>query len=242
MAATFQELGIPFSLFDAPVAQASGYVGLSRCSLCERTGQPCFHLWIGCAVMQSCSNCGTVNGLDAYDRVAVPCRVCENHVPFPSFTDDDIHICYDCLRLGRAAMTQDTELGMISWPQAFDGVTHGLPGLDRADLDLISLEGGWTGARLPQETMFELLRTPTYRTIQGERWLFCCRHPMIYIGEWTRADFANHAPDGDGKVFFEQIVEDIVPGLWEDKLHDETGIYVFRCADCGRHRAHWDLA
>src|SRR4051812_39506728 len=32
-------------------------------------------------------------------------------------------------------------------------------------------------ARLPRESMYELLRTPNYLTIQGERWQFCCKTP-----------------------------------------------------------------
>jgi len=131
---------------------------------------------------------------------------------------------------------------MISWEQAFEGVTHGVPGLNRSDFEMVPGEDDWVGARLPQKMMFELLRTPTYTTIQGERWQFCCKRPMIFVGQWSRKEFTRRAPKGDGRAFFEQIVQDTVPGLWEDKLHDETGVYVFRCSTCKRLTAHWDIA
>ncbi|WP_156401558.1 hypothetical protein [Duganella sp. Root1480D1] len=34
----------------------------------------------------------------------------------------------------------------------------------------------------------------------------------------------------------------VIPGLWGDQLHDDTGIYAFECSCCGRKTAHWDLA
>jgi hypothetical protein len=45
-----------------------------------------------------------------------------------------------------------------------------------------------------------------------------------------------------GKIRKERDVQDSVPGLWEDQLHDITGIYVFRCPSCDRVTAHWDIA
>jgi uncharacterized protein CbrC (UPF0167 family) len=156
--------------------------------------------------------------------------------------EDEIKVCYHCLRAGRAALTKDTELGMISWEQAFEGVTHGVPGLDRADFEMVPKEDDWVGARLPPETMFEMLRTPTYTSIQGDRWQFCCRRPMVFAGAWSREEFTRRAPDGDGRRYFEQVVQHAVPGLWEDQLHDITGVYVFRCPSCERVTAYWDIA
>lgn len=179
---------------------------------------------------------------DTDDREDCSCRLCHATVRFPGIDDEEIKTCYSCLRSGKAAITKDTELGMISWEQAFDGVTNGVPGLDRRDFEMVPKEDDWVGARLPQEVMFELLRTPTYSSIQGERWQFCCRRPMVFIGEWNREEFARRAPDGDGQRYFEEIVQDSVPGLWEDQLHDITGVYVFRCASCDKVTAHWDIA
>ncbi len=242
MSKTFAELGIPLPLFEGPSDQAGEYCGLGTCSLCGGRRQHCFRLGIGCAVMRPCPACGTENGFDADDREDGSCRGCETAVPFPDLGGDEIKSCYSCLRSGKAAITKDTELGMISWEQAFAGVTHGLPGLDRTDFELVPKGDDWVGARLPQEMMFELLRTPTYNSIQGERWQFCCRRPMVFVGEWSREEFARRAPDGDGRRYFEEVVQDTVPGLWEDRLLDITGVYVFRCPVCERVTAHWDLA
>ena len=65
---------------------------------------------------------------------------------------------------------------------------------------------------------------------------------MVFVGAWSRDDFSRRAPDGDGRRYFQAIVQDVVPGLWEDKLHDLTGVYAFRCTHCGRVTAHWDIA
>jgi uncharacterized protein CbrC (UPF0167 family) len=192
--------------------------------------------------MSECPSCGVINGLDADDRKDCQCRQCKKTIPFPKLGDSEVNVCYSCLRAGRAAITMDTELGMISWEQAFEGVTHGVPGLNRSDFQLVPREDGWVGARLPQETMVELLRTPTYNTIQGECWQFCCQQPMVFVGEWSREEFSLRAPDRNGKAFFENIVQDCVPGLWEDQLHDITGTYVFQCNTCSRLTAHWDIA
>ncbi len=43
--------------------------------------------------------------------------------------------------------------------------------------------------------MFELLRTPTYMSIQGDRWQRCCRQPMVFLGRWERPEFSDRAPD-----------------------------------------------
>lgn len=131
---------------------------------------------------------------------------------------------------------------MISFDQVVEGLTHGVPKLKRSDFDVVKTGSGWDRVRLPKEMMLELVRTPTYATIQGECWQFCCRRPMVFIGTWSRADFAARAPDSNGQNLFNEVVQDVVPGLWEDQLHDETGVYVFRCPTCGRLTAHWDLA
>jgi uncharacterized protein CbrC (UPF0167 family) len=131
---------------------------------------------------------------------------------------------------------------MISWEQASQGVTQGIPGLNRSDFEMVPRGDDWVGARLPQEMMFELLRTPTYNSIQGERWQFCCQQPMVFLGEWSRDEFCKRAPEGNGKRLFERIVRDPVPRLWEDDLHDITGVYVFECRSCDRLTAHWDIA
>jgi hypothetical protein len=239
---TFKHLGIPFPLFDAPSEQSVEYVGVGECSLCQSNGH-CFELAIGCGVMINCPGCGSENGLDADDRCNQECRACACLVPFPAMNDGDpIVTCYGCLRAGRAAITKDTQYGMVSWEQAYAGVTHGVPGLRTSELPLVDGDDGWRSAAIPSHVLFELLRTPTPSTIQGETWQFCCRYPMVFVGSWDRAEFARRAHDGNESTHMDRLLGKHVPGLWEDALHDTTGLYVYGCSVCGRETATWDIA
>ena len=184
MKINFTDLNIPFPLFEAPIDEAGEYIGRATCSLCNETERYCFKLGIGTDLIVSCSQCTTQNGLDADDQKNISCRMCGNIIQFPKFSKGQLLVCYKCLRNGKAALTKDTELGMVSLEQAFEGVTHGLPYVEKSDFELVPKSDGWVGARVPQEYLFELLRTPSYLTWQGEKWLFCCQKPMIYLGNW----------------------------------------------------------
>jgi uncharacterized protein CbrC (UPF0167 family) len=239
--ATFGELGIPFPLFAGSV-EGSDYAGLGTCSICTKPRQHAFDLGVGAALMLPCPSCRTVNGLRPSRRKDEPCRQCRSAIPFPDIAGDKIRCCYSCLRSGKAAITKDTELGMITWEQAFEGITHGVPGLNHPDFEMVPKEDDWVAARLPPEVMFELLRTPTYSTWQGECWLFCCKQPMIYLGSWEREDFTRNAPDNDGRALFASVVPDFQPEMWDGHFGDCTSYYVFRCSRCGHLRSHWDMA
>jgi hypothetical protein len=244
--ATFAELGIPFPLFEAPTAQASDYVGLASCRLCGNREQHCFELGIPDTVVVSCPSCGAENALAALERANGSCRTCTSEVSFPAELKDkkQLYVCYGCLRAGRIALGKDTELGMVGWEDAFAGITHGVPGLQSKDFELvlISAEESWYGARVGCEHLFELLRTPTYSTWQGDRWLFCCRQPMIYLGGWTGLMNSPHRP-ADPRAFFESMVE--FPEEWRESQwrgvdSGNTSAYVFKCKKCGRFRGHCD--
>jgi uncharacterized protein CbrC (UPF0167 family) len=237
----FRDLGTPFPLFDAPVSDAAELIDPGVCGICGQQAQVRFRLEVGAAVMRPCPACGVENGLSVSDPDESECRACHARIAVPEMPHGH-NACYACLRAGRAALTKDTELGMISWEQAFAGVTHGVPGLAHPDFEMVPQpDSDWIGARLPPETMFELLRTPSYRTIQGESWLFCCRRPMVFIGTWSRQDFIDHAPDGDARKLFEEIVLNCGEDLWEVTRGESTGVYVFRCGACARLKAHWDF-
>jgi uncharacterized protein CbrC (UPF0167 family) len=237
----FADLGVSFPLFEGAVEDAVDFAGSGSCSLCLRHSTVRFELGIGSDVLVPCQGCGLIAALDADDAEDGTCRRCDHLVPYPT-TDETTYCCVECLRGGQAAITKDSELGMFTWEQAVSGVSHGVPGLLHPDFEMVAYDGGWTGARVAAPLIVELLRTPTYSTIQGERWLFCCKQPMIYLGAWSRLQFTEEAPDGDGKALLEAMLNKSVPGLWEDSLHDTTGIYVFKCGACGRKRAHWDIA
>jgi uncharacterized protein CbrC (UPF0167 family) len=244
---TFVTLGIPFPLYDAPV-EGSEYVDISQCSLCEGQEKHCFHLGVGCAITVPCPQCGSENGLGVTDWKDAKCRVCAAEIAFPPRQKgQSIYVCHACLRAGKAAITKDTEFGMVSWEQAFAGVTYGAPGLECEEFErvLISPEEDWWGVRVPQEHLFELLRTPTCSTWQGERWLFCCKRPMTYIGDWSNVTRSVYRPT-DPRTLFNQAVEEEreqQEWLWTavTKATGSVSIYFFRCASCNRFRAHWDI-
>lgn len=241
MGITFEDLGIPFPLFEAVTDEASEYVGIAACSLCGKEDSHCFNLGIGAAVMVACLHCGEGNGLDADDREDVACHSCGEDVAFPEIEAEEIRICYGCLRAGRAALSKDTAFGMISWEQTLEGLTHGAPKIATTEFETVSQgEGGWVRVKLPAELMLELLRTPAYLTWQGERWQFCCKQPMVYLGPWKHDDFERNTPEGDGRSLFEQTVQEAPAELWDKGDCSGTGVYVFKCKLCLRLTAHWD--
>jgi uncharacterized protein CbrC (UPF0167 family) len=238
---TFADLGMRFPLFEAPTKEVADYIGLSVCSICHKRDRHCFKLDIGCAVIEPCPACGVMNGLDCTNRQDTPCRSCQVVIPFPESLRDleDIVTCYDCLRAGRGAITKDTEFGMVSWEQAFQGITHGVRGLQTCEYERVPIDPDeeWYGVRMPQEHLFELLRTPTFDTWQGERWLFCCKGPMVYIGEWSHL--------AHDQALFDQVVdpaEEMKDWIWE-AISRNAGVclYVFRCQTCGRFLSTYDM-
>lgn len=245
MKTTFRELGIPFPLYEAPVEASddSDYAGEGTCCICGTQHTPCFELGIGTALMVPCPDCATENGLDVSDKASRDCRKCGVPIAFPKnvAVRKQPKVCYRCFRAGKAAITKDTEFGMISWEQAFSGVTHGVPGLRQNEFENVVLdaEEDWVGVRLPPEVMFELLRTPTYGTWQGARWLFCCRYPMTFVGEWHHEQFDDRSLNGNGEQLYYTVVEDVPPETW-DVLGQSLCVYVFECKACGKLRAHFD--
>jgi uncharacterized protein CbrC (UPF0167 family) len=183
---TFAELGIPFPVFEALTTEVSEYVGLSTCHLCGGRECHCFELGTGDSLILPCPACGVGNGLGAGDRAATPCRSCGSTAPFPDNlkVKKQLLVCYDCLRVGKAAMTKSIEIGMISWEQESQEAKHGVPGLrtDQFELVPIDPDEDWYAVRVPSEYLWELLRTTGFHSWQDERWLFCCRRPMTYIG------------------------------------------------------------
>jgi uncharacterized protein CbrC (UPF0167 family) len=242
MSKTFSQLGMKFPLFDA-AAEGTEYVGNGTCSICNVADMPCFELGIGTALLIDCPGCGTINGLDVHGKHNVKCRNCNVLIEFPSVVaaKKEPKICYGCLRAGKATLTKDTEFGIVSWEQAFSGFTNGGPGLRQNQFEsvVVDQEENWVKVKLPEDIMFELLRTPTYSSWQGERWLFCCRYPMTFIGEWNQEEFDRHASDGNGEALYYSVVEDIPADTW-DALGNSISVYLFQCKGCGKLRAHWD--
>jgi uncharacterized protein CbrC (UPF0167 family) len=247
---TFTQLGAPFPLFEAPTSEASEYVGLSSCRLCGAGGRHCFRLDIGCAVVLPCPACGVENGLDAHDRKDTPCESCGSTVPFPEPLRKvkDLHLCHGCLRAGRGAMTKNTEFGMVSWEQASQGITHGMPGLETAEFERVPIDPDedWYGVRVPHEHLFELLRTPSFITWQDETWLFCCKRPMTYLGEWASV-MSLQFRGAEPRAVFDRVFDPANSSkewVWErlsGRRLDTICVYVFQCKTCDRLGSTWDM-
>lgn len=245
MKTTFANLGIPFPLYEAPISPTddSDYAGTGTCCICGTANVHCFHLVIGADLIIPCPSCRMNYGVDVNDKAAVECRACGAAVPYPPnvASKKEPKTCYDCLCAGKATITKDTEFGMVSCNELFTGVTNGVPGLrqDQFESVLLDPDEECVGVRLPDEIMLELAHTPTYGTWQGERWLFCCRYPMTFVGEWDHDQFNQRAGDGDGERLYYSAVEDVPGDTW-DALGNSLCAYVFECKRCGKLRAHFD--
>jgi hypothetical protein len=98
---------------------------------------------------------------------------------------------------------------------------------------------GQSFCKVEPDLLEELLRTPPYPSCQGAVWLFCCRQPMVFVGNWTQADFTRHAPPGKrggARKWFNKIVDDVEPELWDSS---DVDFYAFQCPQCEKHRARW---
>ncbi|PQO36781.1 hypothetical protein C5Y96_06330 [Blastopirellula marina] len=244
---TFAQLGIPFPLFEAPISETSDYLGISQCEICEQREQHCFRLNNGDHVVVRCPQCQTENGLRANCPGTFACQSCASSLTLPGRSKrEGVRICFSCLREGKGAIGKDTEFGAVWWENALLGHTHGVPGLKAAGFETVILdpEENWAGVRLSQEKLFELLRTPSFSTWQGEIWLFCCKSPMTYIGEWQSVSAS--LEEEESRKLFGQLtaeIEEFPNWDWESVSNPDGGVslYAFQCKQCGHYRANYDM-
>jgi uncharacterized protein CbrC (UPF0167 family) len=240
---------LPFRLYRAAVEDSAEYAGSGFCALCGTATDSRLALGIGADVIYRCTMCEQQFAVAAegHDQRAKTCPHC--HMVVDGYRlGDDPAICYPCLRLGRAALTKDTEFGMVRWSDAAQGRTHGVPGLTRTHPGFSSSEpnpDGWVAVNIPPIVLQELVRTPTYRTCQGERWLFCCATTMLYCGEWTKTDLADHTPANPEAALID-VFEGAQPWMWNQvpdnpQHHTGWGFYAFECELCNRMRGHFDM-
>ena len=240
--ASFADLGIPFPLFEAPIATCPDYVGPQDCCVLHQSKHHCFRLGIGSWVKMSCQVCSGDLFLAPTENPfrAATCRHCGAPTPSPLCPKEKAFVSYEALRAGLAGYAKDSEYGAISWEQLESGWTHGVPGARFSGLDTRTTEEGWVQVRLPKETLSELTRTPKFVTWQGDQWLFQGVNPMIYIGEWKRRDFEIHTPDGlRPDEFFSKVIRGCDPRLWQHA--DRVCIYVFRDGLTGAYSAFYDM-
>jgi uncharacterized protein CbrC (UPF0167 family) len=241
---TFSDIGLDFPLLACDIACIDAYETNVFCCIEQREVEHGFRLGVGDYVRRTCDECDRQNFLNASDAADQSCRSCGATVGFPDRPEtefDDTYVSYDALRDGHAAITTDTEYGMISWEHAEAGMTHGVPGLEAPGMETV-VKDGWTRVRLPQHHMWELLRTPNYSSWQGECWMFQKDSPMVYLGEWGTADFDAHA-GGDGRRLLAELLgPDIDPDPIWDSLDGPSTLttYVFFAPDSDEIAMHWD--
>ena len=253
---TFEELGIPFPLFEAPAEEAVKFRPRGHCSVCWLLPTPCFRFGLGSNVIVRCRSCKTPHALDAFDQERTFCRSCGRKIRFPRFEElwdfigpkrkQTIDVCYDCFRSGRGAVNKLTEYGVVTWESAQQGLIDGVPEDAACPLRIVNLGWARRGARADAQALVELVHTPTYCSWATPVWLFCCGEPMVYAGAWSKEQLQLAASDGDGKVLLANTVTDrrslVHDVLWHDGFGYSPRVYVFRCPRCGRLRANWDQA
>ena len=243
---TFAELGLPFPLYRAPVSESPEYLASARCVACGEDGRHRFDLGIGAELVLACPACGVENALDADDRAAKPCSACSAPVPFPPVPSGvSVAVCHSCLRAGKASITHDTPFGMVSWEQAHDGWTHGVPG--PIDGEGVAVRPSpddeeWIQAHVGSEYLLDLVRTPGFSTWQGATWLFCCKRPSVYLGEWDQAAFARHDAADGGLDAFMNLVDEADADTWDAVGEGALGgPYMFQCPQCDRLQGYYDF-
>lgn len=202
-------------------------VGSDRCTLCERENF-CLELSIGYDLIGPCPTCGAATDFSVdgpFDR----CVSCDGVCRLTELVEGR-PACLVCLREGRFAITKDTELGMVRWRDAREGLTHCSE-----------------PTRMDADALMSLVLTPDFLTIQGSVWKFHCERPMTFVGRWGKRDFEQNASDGEGAASASRIadVPEVMYAELEDTARDEdfwVGAYVFRCPVCGTVAGNWDMA
>ena len=157
-------------------------------------------------------------------------------------------ICYSCFRAGFSDSAIDTELGMVTKELANAGITHGLPIDDPSKICDYKLtphpvdpdfpDDTWYYFHISADLLHELLRTPRYHTWQGERWQFCCSHPMIFRGSLPADMFPATASEieREMRLFLESPA-------WERTVgrHGSHTLCAFTCSSCGSLKYHEDF-
>ena len=270
---TFQELGIPFPLFEAPIECSGSFFECDDCSFCGSESVPCFEIEPEEKIVE-CFKCEGQSTREWGPTQKAACAQCKSDF-VNELEEEDLRICYPCLREGRAALEKTTELGVVSLREALTGevdlslaFTSAMAcGFDPESLpklclpNLLNGPGTYFSQRLDflkkhssrrpgrlemaKEDLYELLRTPSFITWQQDFWFFCCQRPMIFIGEWSIADFAKYDGRLNGWRAFKELLgatESDLP-VWKSLAGDSDtigGPYLFRCQICREHRGYWD--
>lgn len=99
--------------------------------------------------------------------------------------------------------------------------------------------------KIEQAKVDDLAHTAPFNAFQGALWLVHCNDFMKFIGTWQHDDFVQHAPNGDPKEFFDDIVDNWNGDDFYDKQfgpnkseHAGSVFYAFECLHCKQHRGY----
>jgi uncharacterized protein CbrC (UPF0167 family) len=231
-----------FPLFKATIEP--GYIIERTCTVCRRDTQPCLLLGDADHLVVACRRCEAPLGL----RVGwqeTQCLLCGEFNLWPAdFPMDEAAACYDCVRDGRAAISHESELGRVTWPDASRGlVAHGNEKVAKREGLEIWVDEEWGDpvryVRAPAASLLELLRTPRHGAWQSEHWPFHCGGFCAFLGHWKQPDFERQAP-GRGREWFEQNLDRDSGPSWDWLRSDSAESYVYQCQRCRQFRVFVD--
>jgi uncharacterized protein CbrC (UPF0167 family) len=172
------------------------------------------------------------------------CRLTKPGYKGPFYGEIEIDfVCEDCLATGRLVPLDVTT--------------------NEGDQAKLSEQLRQLQSKVPEDQIQALVRERTmeleHRTPQVVTWqpFFWPAHHgdyCLFIKEAGKLDLKALAPDGDGRKFFaEHLYDDSdtdVQWVWETIRPDpptsshgaySTGVYLFRCLECGEHLILWDF-
>jgi uncharacterized protein CbrC (UPF0167 family) len=104
-------------------------------------------------------------------------------------------------------------------------------------------------ALIQQRTAELEQRTPSITTWQDLFWPSHCGDFCCFVKEAGQRDMQQLAPDGDGRRFFEDHMEERQEDVWETIRPDapvdnstgySVGVYLFQCLECSQYLIQWD--
>ena len=258
------------SLYRAPYSSAGDYAGAGSCVLCAAQASDCF--WAeGMEVIVTCPTCNAPHGFQVDFITEMTCGGCDASLPCPVLAEDAC-ICLSCIESGRATFCHDTEAGLVSWrgldtpvdeakrlppsrtaPQSDRAAQIAEP-REKSSFALVGPGEGWV-ARGPlvedkpetapnADEVERLRRTPVPSTWQDLTWPVCCNAFMVYLGAWSRTDFAAAAngSEKEGRALFISTVDNDSADFWDYDILSEGGGHVFCCRLCGCKRTTLDYS
>ena len=237
---TFAQIGMPFPLFEAPVADATGFEPRGNCAVCGSRDIAVFNTGGEFEVVAcyACLRTGRVPCMKDTEFGFVDAEHAARGLTHGTPSPPPPALGYELVPHSGDSEDEDAPSGDAPCP-TYQG--EGFVMWDAGDAG-----ERWYSVRIAREHLEELLRTPNYSTWQGEQWQFCCHRPAVFVGAWVLDDWTRAAAERGVEVpALLQEVLDLRPREAADLAEwlggDSTvSTYVFRCSTCGKLRAHQD--